>query len=120
MWARVVECMLGCWLAISPFVFRYPSEARFLWFNDFASALLVMLISLFSFHHRLRRLHLVNAALAVWLVAVALVRPPTPPPAPYQNYVIVGLLLLMFAVVPNRSAEPPRRWRAFYENRQRD
>jgi len=42
---------------------------------------------------------LVNAALAVWLVAVALVRPPTPPPAPYQNYVIVGLLLLMFAVV---------------------
>lgn len=30
MWARVVEVMLGCWLAVSPFVFRHSADERWL------------------------------------------------------------------------------------------
>src|SRR5207247_2056429 len=48
MWARVVEVMLGCWLAVSPFVFRHPAEERAWWANDLICALLVVALALLS------------------------------------------------------------------------
>lgn len=53
-------------------------------------------------------------ALALWIIGVAFAAPNPPPPAMYQNFVVVGLLLLMIAVLPSRASEPPRGWREFY------
>src|ERR1700733_6050280 len=67
MWARVVEFMLACWLAISPFIFRYPGNDMFLWANDFVCASLVALFALLSFWHPLRNIHLLTLGVALWL-----------------------------------------------------
>lgn len=112
MWARIVEVMLGCWLAVSPFVFRHNPADRVLWFNDLLSALAVVVLALVSFWPPLRFAHVANLAIALWLIAFGFWAPYPTPPA-LQNDIVVGLLLLMFAIVPNHANQPPRPWREF-------
>src|SRR5687768_3023767 len=52
MWARVIEVMFGCWLAMSPFIFRHSTEERVLWVNDLSSATIVIVLALASFSQR--------------------------------------------------------------------
>ena len=117
MWPRVVEVILGCWLAMSPFIFRYGPDETFLWANDFATAAVVVAIGLLGCWPRLEKIHFLQLAVSAYLVVVAFLAAPPPPPAPYQNYVCVGLLLLIVGVLPSRGALPPRSWQAFYEER---
>jgi hypothetical protein len=113
MWARVIEVMLGCWLAISPFIFRHSAGDKVLWFNDFISATAVIVLSVVSFWPPLRFAHIGNFAIALWLIAFGFWASPYPTPPALQNDIVVGLLLLMFAIVPNEAAQPPRPWRDF-------
>jgi hypothetical protein len=112
MWARVIEVMLGCWLAMSPFIFRHGPEEKFLWFSDLFSALLVILLALISFWPPLRFAHVANLLVALWLIAFGFWASYPVPPA-LQNDIVVGLLLLMFAIIPNEATLPPRPWREF-------
>lgn len=112
MWARVVEVMLGCWLAVSPFVFRHSPDDRMLWFNDLLSALVVMVLALISFWPPLRFAHIAIFAVGLWLIALGFLGPYPTPPA-LQNDLVVGLLLLIFAIVPNDANQPPQAWREF-------
>lgn len=48
MWARVVEVMIGCWLAMSPFIFRHPADQEALWANDLPCAFGVVALALLS------------------------------------------------------------------------
>ncbi len=118
MWARVVEVMLGCWLAASPFIFRHSAEDRMLWFSDLLSALAVMVLALLSFWRPLRFAHLGIVAVGLWLIAAGFLAP-YPTPAAFQNDIVVGLLLLIFAIVPNDANQPPKPWREFYQARER-
>jgi hypothetical protein len=111
MWARIVEVMMGCWLAVSPFIFRHSPEDRVLWFNDLLSATVVILLALVSFWPPLRFAHVANLAVGLWLIAFGFLAFPYPTPPALQNNVIIGLLLLMFAIVPNEASRPPRPWR---------
>ena len=113
MWARVVEVMLGCWLAVSPFVFGHSAEDRTLWFSDLLSALAVVVLALFSFWRPLRFAHIGIVAVGLWLIAAGFLAPYPTPPA-FQNDIVVGLLLLIFAIVPNDATQPPKPWREFY------
>ena len=113
MWARVVEVMLGCWLAISPFIFRHPAEQTALWINDLACAFAVVLLALLSFWRPLRHAHLAISGVALWLIAFGYLAAPYPPPPASQNNTIVGLLLLMLAIVPNQAFAPPASWREY-------
>ena len=106
--------MLALWLMISPFVFRYPSEPRFIWFNDYACGAFIATCSLLSFLPRIEKLHLLNLLVAGWLIAVAYAQPESPPPPPYQNYAVVALLLLVFGILPSHASEPPRKWKEYY------
>jgi hypothetical protein len=110
MWARVIESNLACWLAISPFLFRHAPDAVLLWTNDLVCAGLLASLALLSFHHRLRRVHLLILPLAMWLLGVGLVRAYGAPDAASQNYIVLGLLLGMLAIVPSRASEPPPGW----------
>jgi hypothetical protein len=113
MWARVIEVMLGCWLAVSPFIFRHDTDDRLLWLNDLFSATAVTLLALVSFWSRLRFAHVANIAIALWLIAFGFWVSSYPTPPALQNDIVVGLLLLMFAIVPNEASRPPRPWRDF-------
>ncbi|WP_437914095.1 hypothetical protein WME73_48865 [Sorangium sp. So ce302] len=110
MWARVVEVMLACWLAVSPFIFRHGGRTE-LWVSDLGCAAIVMTLALASFWRPMRYAHGGIAVVAIWLVAFGYFRCGSPPPAAAQNDILTGLLLLMFAIVPNDASQPPTPWR---------
>src|SRR5690554_759482 len=115
MWARVVEVMLGCWLIISPFIFRLPSDATFLWVTDFVCGTLIIVIALTAIRPKIEKVHFLNLLVAAYLIIISYASGETPPSAPYQNYMTVALLLVILAVIPTRGILPPRTWQAFYE-----
>ena len=111
MWARVVEIMLGCWLAMSPFIFRHAAEATMFWANDLTCALIVVTLATLSFWEPARKSHLGILVIALWLVGYGYFGAPYPTPGALQNDILVGLLLLMLAIIPSEASLPPRAWR---------
>lgn len=110
MWPRVVEVMFGCWLAMSPFIFDHPPDEPRLWWNDVGCAAVVIALALASFHRRMRWAHFWIIAVGLWLIASGYVATEEPVPAAVQNDVLVGWLLLMFAIIPNAADRPPPAW----------
>lgn len=118
MWARVAEFMLGCWMLCSPFIFRgvHRADAPTLW--DFSAGLLIITFALLSFWERTHFAHIGTLLLSIVMVLgprIALA--PHVPPAG-ENFMMVGLLLLMFAMVPNQASQPPRAWRTAFHKRE--
>jgi hypothetical protein len=113
MWARVIEIMLACWLAISPFMFAHDPTNKSLWINDLSCALAVLMLSGLSFWNPLRFAHLGVCVVGLWLVGFGYLMSPYPPPPALQNSLLVGLLLLMLGIVPNKAFAPPDSWREF-------
>jgi len=114
MWARVVEFMLACWLAVSPFIFQYPDDAIFFWCSDLITSSLIAFFALISIYLPLRKMHLCNLIVSFYLIAVAYFLKESPLQGALQNYVVLGLLLLMIAIVPTDADKPPKPWRDFY------
>ena len=110
MWARVIEVMLGCWLAMSPFVFRHPAQNRAWWINDFACAGGIVTLALVSYWRPLRHAHLAIVVVAFWLIGFGYFSAHHPLPPALQNDLLLGLLLAMVAIVPNNAAHPPDAW----------
>ena len=114
MWARVVEFMLACWLAISPFIFGYPNDAIFFWVSDLITASLIAFFSLICYYRSLRKMHLFNLAISFYLIALSYIFKDSPLYEPLQNYMVLGILLLMIAIVPTDAEKPPQSWRDYY------
>lgn len=102
--------MLGCWLAISPFVFAHPSSATVIWWTDWIAATLVISFALLSFWWPLRRMHLATAVVSCALIGIGRLSVAGEVPPALQNQIVVGLLLLMFALVPSHASQPPSAW----------
>ncbi len=117
MWARVLEFALACWLALSPFIFRYDERAHDFLLHDLSCTLLVMAFAFLSFWKPLRRMHLLIIPVALWLTGLAFLHEEAPPPVPYQNYVVIGVLLLVFAIIPGDASDPPEAWTDFMKKR---
>lgn len=117
MWARAVEIALASWLALSPFIFGHPDEAAFLWYNDFACALAITIISSVALWPRAEKVHYLNVAVAAYLVVLGFTVPAPPPPA-YQNYIVLGIVLFVFAVIPTPTTLPPWSWQDYYIERE--
>jgi hypothetical protein len=113
MWARIIEFMIACWLAMSPFIFGHPPEDSFLWTSDLICSALIALFALLSFWDPIGKIHLLTLGVAFWLVGLGYSAFPGPASIAEQNNLIVGLLLLMFAIIPSHSTLPPRPWRDF-------
>lgn len=110
MWSRVVEVMLGCWLLMSPFIFGHSPAQAPLWANDLACGSVVIVLGLLSYWRPTRHAHLLTLGVALWLIAFAYrMGFGTALPAS-QNHLILGCLLLMFAVIPNHAAQPSDGW----------
>lgn len=110
MWARVAEVAVGCWLLMSPFIFGHDGEDIRLWWADLAGGSAIITLALVSFWRPLRRAHLLETGVGLWLIGRGLLST-TPTPPAVQNEMLVGLLILMLAIVPFQSEMPPESWR---------
>lgn len=117
MWARVVEIMLGCWLAVSPFVFRHGGEETVLWVVDWSAAVAIVVIGLVSYWPPARHVHLLVCLVGICLCAFAYLWEPYPTQPALQNHFVIGLLLLMFGILPNWASEAPVAWEKFEQER---
>ncbi|MBA3956994.1 MAG: hypothetical protein H0X51_01170 [Parachlamydiaceae bacterium] len=114
MWARHFEVFLSIWLSLSWLIFRYPKDS-YLMLHDFSIALIITTISLLNYKYRY--IHLLNLFTALWLIILVVVRHTPITDAPYQNYMVIGLILLIFAVIPPRASHPPEEWENFIESK---
>jgi hypothetical protein len=98
---------------MSPFIFGHPPSDTALWVNDLAAGGLVIVLSLASYWRPTGWAHLLLLLVGAWLIGFGRFQE-TPPLAPaLQNDIVVGLLLFMFAIVPNEASLAPRAWRRF-------
>ena len=103
--------MLAFWLMASPFIFKSGSAGLA---NDLFLGLLIAIFCFLSFWNRTGWAHFLTLAAALWLMVFGYAAGhPAPPEA--QNRIIVGLLLAMFAIIPNHIDEIPRSWQRFYD-----
>ncbi|MBS0629771.1 MAG: hypothetical protein JSS30_06055 [Verrucomicrobia bacterium] len=107
--------MLACWLAISPFIFAYPGDATFFWVNDFITCTVIAFFSLISFYKPLKKMHLCNLVVGLYLIALAYVLKGDPMESTLQNYMALGILFFMIGIIPTDATSPPQPWRDFYE-----
>lgn len=110
MWARDVEIMIGCWLAMSPFIFGHLEARSGWWVCDFAAALAVIVLAGSSYWRPWRHAHLGQVLIACWVIGFAYSQSwglAAGAPAAMQNLMGVGLLLMMFGLVPNDAPDPP-------------
>lgn len=112
MWPRTVEVMLGCWLLITPFVFRGTAMIDHYAGSAVATGAVVVVSSLLSFWERTRLAHLVTLLAALHLALHGYFTAPRPGPPAAQNEIVIGLTILLFAVLPNEINAVPRPWRA--------
>jgi hypothetical protein len=117
MWVRTIEFMLGCWLALSPFILRYPSHETFLWSSDLTCAGLIIVFSLLSFYPPLSKMHLFNLGVAFWLLGLGYATFPEIALPPQENSVSIALLIFMLALIPTHSHIPPQSWVEFLDSR---
>jgi Zn-dependent protease len=111
MWPRVVELMLGAWLAISPFVFRGTLDVeRYTW-SLVVSGAVVIIASLLSFWPPASQARFATLLAALWLAGHGYFAAVRPGPPAAQNEITIGLLLLLFAILPNETNRPPVPWR---------
>lgn len=117
MWPRTVEAMLALWLATSPFIFRYRAlgEPSWTWWHDFIVATLLAGLALVSFVHQTRRAHLLELLIAAWLIGYGWLTAEDVFDGPRQNWMCLGLLLLMLAIIPSDCVKPPYRWQEWNE-----
>lgn len=119
MWARIVEIILGFWLVASPFIFPIAASDRASFINYLLCSAAVIGFGLLSFWDRTKWTHFLTLLVALWLIGFGYSAGyPSPPTA--QNQIVVGVLLGMFAIIPNRTNEMPAAWRKFYEEKNYD
>lgn len=111
MWPRNFEFFLALWLSVSWLIFRYP-DGSLLMYHDFFIATAIAAISLLNYKYRY--IHLYNLIIALWLIAFVVYMNKPVSEAPYQNYMVIGLLLLMLGILPPHASSPPKEWLEFH------
>ena len=120
MWPRIAEITLGCWLIASLFVLEQGSITLGWKVNNMACGAAIIALAALSFSPRMSRAHFAEIAVGLWLLGFAFATNIQPSPPVVQNAILVGLVLLNFAIVPSQASQPPRAWREFYEKQSAD
>jgi hypothetical protein len=111
MWPRVIEGMLGCWLLVTPFVFRGTASVEEYTTSAVVSGALVIVMAVLSFWEPTRLARFATLGVSLWLSLHGYFAAERPGPPAAQNEIMIGLTLLLFAIIPNEASQPPRAWR---------
>lgn len=116
MWQRTIEIMLAVWLSISPFIFQHPPDNTLWWYHDWIVAFLILVLASAAFIETFRFSHFLEIPIALWLIGFGWYSGGASMGAPAeQNWMIVGLLILMTAILPTDSTDTPTNWQAWYK-----
>ncbi len=115
MWARVGELVVAAWLAVAAFVFAMPDAVDATVVPLLGAGLVVVE---FAASRRWRYAHLATLLVAVGLMAWGWSRFPRPGPPAAQSAILSGLMLALFAIVPNEAMRPPVAWRPHVRERE--
>lgn len=107
MWPRVVEVMLGAWLVITPLVFRGTDDVDRYAVNAVVSGAIVIVASLMAVWRRTGWMRFVTLATSCWLAGHGYLSAVRPGPPAAQNEITIGLVLLLFAILPNDVNREP-------------
>lgn len=110
MWSRVVEAMLGCWLLVSPLIFSGDATEPTVWLLDLLAGSSVVLLALLSYWSVTKIAHRLTLALAIGLALTGYWHGLGQPTPVSQNHMLCGLILFLFALVPNEACQPPLAW----------
>lgn len=110
MWPRVVEVMFGSWLVISPFVFRGTPELERYAVSMVVSGTLIAIASTLAFWSPAAGARYLTLLTSLWLMGHGYFAAARPGPPAAQNELVVGLLLVLFAILPNEINRPPAAW----------
>jgi hypothetical protein len=115
MWARHFEVCLAIWLALSWIILRYPIEMEAKIIHDLVTASLILLFSFLNYRYRYS--HLLNLGVAIWLIILAFYSTEPTAFAQSQNYMVLGILLLIFGIIPPRASLLTPEWTAFLDKK---
>ncbi len=101
--------ILGIWLGISHFIFSTQT------WSDLAIAFSILFFAMLSYIKILNKFHLLQVIPAGVLLYWGYSYPSPWLPFFMQNYLIVALCLLMFAIIPSHASDHPRPWQRFLE-----
>lgn len=106
MTARLAEIVLGLWLLASILVFRHEETNILIAANEAVCGFLGICFSTLSFWSSTEKAHRFNLAIAVWLILFGIFSDNAFPPASL-NQIIIGLLLGITAMIPNKFHHEP-------------
>ncbi|MGH9458010.1 MAG: hypothetical protein ACRD2J_10265 [Thermoanaerobaculia bacterium] len=113
MWPRLCEIAVALWLFVGPAFFPGPERVELI---TRVVAAAVLIFSAGSLLERFRRAYLGTFAVSLGIIAWVLMQPSPVAPA-FENLMVSGLLLAMFAILPPEDNQPPRAWRRFEDAR---
>lgn len=102
---------------VSPLIFG-STGSRLRMASDPIFGIFIAAFGFLSFWRRTGWAHFLTLAAAVWLILSGYFTGYPAPPAA-QNRIITGLILAMFAIVPNYADEMPEDWHHFYVSKSR-
>lgn len=115
MWPRIAEFLLGLWLIASPLVFAtYRDGGSVAAAFDHLTGLAAVFFALLSLTKSLRWAHLLILGVAAVLVLPSYLTPYPAPPY-IQNRIVVGMVLTIFAILPNKINSLPDAWQETYK-----
>ena len=111
MWPRVAEIVLGCWLVVSPWLLPDQQRSASWHVNALVCGLLVVGLAALSFFPSLRKAHLAEILIGLWLLGSAYWSATHPAPPLVQSNILTALFLLNFAIIPSQATLPAPAWR---------
>jgi len=111
MWARLLSAALGVWLMAAPAVLGYRGTAAET--SDRIVGPIVVSFAVIALWEVSRAVRWVNLLMALWLLSAPAVLGMAP--VPLANSVVVGLVLVLLTLVPERKKERfAGGWRALW------
>lgn len=100
MWGSVVIINLGCWLLISPFIFKILQNSTEQILHLLSVGTIFIFLGFLSCFYKTRIYSLLNILVGTWCVVFGYFFFDHPRAPIAQNFIIIGLLVIMFALVP--------------------